>query len=444
MDYFYDGQFKNVLSQFTRIFSFFKYRTGINHTGTEEMLPVPCRVGNISRLAGAIQRKNSENVSLSAPFISCWISNISVARERTMNPNHVNTIVTTEREYDYEQGRYKESQGNTVTIDRLVPVPYNITMQVDIWSTNEEMKLQILEQILVLFNPALDFQKNENPYDWSALGTIELESINYSSRSVPVGNDDNMEITTLTFQIQHFFLNPPAKVKKTKLIQNIHTNVFANEDTNIQSWEDSYLFTDTTTYKNAQLRIIGDEASLVSSDKATWKELFENIGIKEKDDFYYIKLFSSHPNVSAPYIINIDGFSKTDESTVLININKNTLPSVTLDAIDDIIDPNVTFPNNGLDMTIGKRYLITRNIAPNTVAWGVTSAHKGSIISTLDGVNFVVDFDSSVQDTGNIVKNLSDDELYVQVDVDLWVNVWQGTYRAGYWRLVSKGDDIGV
>jgi hypothetical protein len=39
-------------------------------------------------------------------------------------------------------------------------------MQVDIWSTNEEMKLQILEQILVLFNPAIDFQKNENPFDW--------------------------------------------------------------------------------------------------------------------------------------------------------------------------------------------------------------------------------------------------------------------------------------
>ncbi len=444
MDYFYDGQFKNVLSQFTRIFSFFKYRTGVNHTGKEEMLPVPCRYGSISRLAGAIQRKNSENVALSAPFISCWISNISVARERTMNPSHVNTVVTTEREFDYTNNRYKSGQGNTVTIERLVPVPYNITMQVDIWSTNEEMKLQILEQILVLFNPAIDFQKNENPYDWSALGMVELESINYSSRSVPVGNDDNMEVTSLTFQVQHFYLNPPAKVKTTKLIQNIYTNVFMNEDTSIESWEDSYLFTDINTYKNAQLRVIDNEATLVSNNNANWKELFENLGIKEKENYYYIKLFSSHPNVTAPFIIDIESFSQVDDTKVLINLNTNTLPAATLDAVDDIINPNSIFPDNGLDMGIGKRYLITNDIVPNTEAWGVTSAHAGSIITTLDGVNFVVDFNSNIEDTGNIVKNLSDNELYVQVDVDLWVNLWQGTYRAGYWRLISKGDDIGV
>ena len=101
MDYFYDAQFKNVLSQFTRIFSNFKYMTGINHTGQKEIISVPCRVGSISRMAGAISRKNSENVALSAPFISCWISQIAVARNRTMNPTHVNSLVVNERHYDY-------------------------------------------------------------------------------------------------------------------------------------------------------------------------------------------------------------------------------------------------------------------------------------------------------------------------------------------------------
>ena len=443
MDYFYDAQFKNVLSQFTRVFSFFKYRTGVNHTGQEEILPVPCRVGNMSRLAGAIQRKNSENVALSAPFISCWISNISVARGRTVNPTHVNTLSVTERKFDYENNHYTGDIGNTVTIERLSPVPYDITMQVDIWTTNEEMKLQILEQILLLFNPAIDFQKNENPYDWTALGMIELESINYSSRSVPVGNDDSMEITSLTFQVQHFYLNPPAKVTKTKLIQNIFTNYHVGSD-DLKSWDDSYLFTDVNTYKNAQLRVIGDEAFLVSNDNASWSELFENLGLEKKPNgFYKIKLFSSHPNITAPFILDVESFSNNDDTKLLVSFNKNTLPSPTLAPVDDFIDPNVTFPNNGLDMSIGKRYVILRSIIPNTQAWGVTQASAGSIITTLDGINFVKDFDSSLEEigTGNIVKNLSDDELYIHVDNDLWVNIYQGTYRAGYWRMIGGNDE---
>lgn len=443
MDYFYDGQFKNVLSQFTRIFSNFKYKTGINHTGSQELIPVPCRVGHISRMVGAIQTKGSENVALTAPFISCWISNISVARDRTRNPTYVDQMSVSEREFDYTTNTYKDGPGNSYTVERLAPVAYDITMQVDIWSTNEEMKLQLLEQILILFNPSIDFQKNENPLDWSALGIIELDSINYSSRSVPVGNDDSMEITSLTFQVQHFYLNPPAKVKKNKLITNIYRNMYVT-NSSLDTWENSYLFTDATTYKNAQLRIIGDEATLVSSDNsATWDELLHNLGIKkETNGFYKLRLYSSHPNVSAPILVNIEDFSETNSAQVLVSVNKNTLPSTTINvAVDDFINPNSVFPNNGLDTSIGKRYIITNDIIPNTQAWGSTQAKAGSIITTNDGVNFVVDFDSTIEDTGSIIRNMSDHELYVHVDEDLWVNVYQGTYRAGYWRLVSAIND---
>ena len=150
--YFYDGQFRNLLSQMTRVFSGFKYKTGINHTGTRELLPIPCKVGNVSRIVGAINRANSENVALTAPFISVWISNISVARNRTINPTHESQIAVTERKFDYTAGKYTNQAGNSYMVERLAPVPYDVTIQVDIWSTNEDMKLQILEQILLLFN----------------------------------------------------------------------------------------------------------------------------------------------------------------------------------------------------------------------------------------------------------------------------------------------------
>jgi hypothetical protein len=79
-----------------------------------------------------------------------------------------------------------------------------------------------------------------------------LESINYSSRSVPIGDDTAMEITSLTFQVQHFYLNPPAKVKKQKLINRIF-NEFS--DAQFTTWEGTFNSTITTNYKNSRLTV---------------------------------------------------------------------------------------------------------------------------------------------------------------------------------------------
>ena len=59
--------------------------------------------------------------------------------------------------------------GNLYSTDRYMPVPYNLTMQVDIWSGNTDQKLQLLEQILILFNPSIQLQQNTNPLDWTSV-----------------------------------------------------------------------------------------------------------------------------------------------------------------------------------------------------------------------------------------------------------------------------------
>lgn len=454
MDYFYDAQFKNVLSQFTRIFSNFKYMTGINHTGQQEVISVPCRVGSISRMAGAISRKNSENVALSAPFIQCWIQQISVARNRTMNPTHVNSLVVNERHYDYQTNKYNENLGNQYQVDRLVPVPYDITMQVDIWSTNEEMKLQILEQILVLFNPSIDFQKNENPFDWQALMMVELESINYSSRSVPIGDDTAMEITTLTFKVENFFLNPPAKVKKQKIINKI-INDF--DGAIFQTWEDTFVPQITTNYKNQRLTVDANEVTISQyAGNVQWSELFINNNIQfVKDGVLKLKL---NPNygfdfISAPIILDILDMSTTDPQKLLVEVNKNTLPPSTVLAVDAVIDPNTLYPYNNIQPStrlnpqqeIGKRYLILNDIIQGTEAWGALSARAGQIITTNDGINYFVDFNQNSDTLGQVVKNLDDNELYVRITNEVWVNVYQGTYNPEYWQLVQiTENNIGV
>ena len=114
----------------------------------------------------------------------------------------------------------KMSKEELTAIKRHQPVPYNLTMQVDIWSGNTDQKLQLLEQILILFNPSIQLQQNTNPLDWTSVFEVELTDMQWSNRSVPAGVDETIDVSTLTFTLP-IWLSPPAKVKRQKIINTI-------------------------------------------------------------------------------------------------------------------------------------------------------------------------------------------------------------------------------
>ena len=103
-------------------------------------------------------------------------------------------------------------------------------MKCDIWSSNTDQKLQILEQILVLFNPSLELQTTDNYIDWTSLTVLNLNDINWDSRSVPVGNDTPIDIATLTLETP-IWINPPVKVKHLGVITKIVTSMHGNSIT---------------------------------------------------------------------------------------------------------------------------------------------------------------------------------------------------------------------
>jgi hypothetical protein len=69
------------------------------------------------------------------------------------------------------------------TIEKLMPVPYDLEVNLDIWTSNTNQKLQLLEQLLTLFNPSLEIQSTENFIDWTSLSVMYLEQVTWSSRS---------------------------------------------------------------------------------------------------------------------------------------------------------------------------------------------------------------------------------------------------------------------
>jgi hypothetical protein len=179
MQHFYDGQIRRYITQTIRVFSNFvvKYGDGTLHR-------VPVMYGDADRQVANILRGNSENKTNSVPRISVYVTALEMDKERLSDATYVGKMHIREREV--LNGTYTQAQGRNYTIERLMPTPFKLTMKVDIWAANTDQKLQIMEQILVLFNPSLELQTSDNYADWTALSVLNLSNISWSSKTVPV------------------------------------------------------------------------------------------------------------------------------------------------------------------------------------------------------------------------------------------------------------------
>ena len=253
MQYFYARQLRQYRLQFIRAFSNFYVNFGTEDL--PELRRVPCRYGDPSRIAEMVVRGNSENKLLSTPFISCIVSNLAMSSNRRQDPTLVEKVQVNERLYDEETQSYTQDVGNRYTVERYMPVPYELTMQVDIWTSNTDQKEQLIEQIFMLYNPSIEFQTSVNPLDWTFLSYIEMqETITWSSRSIPSGTENPIDVLTMTFKVP-IWINPPAKVKRQSIIQEIVNNIVQGSK-NEDDWEWSeyeFLSRTITTPGNASI-----------------------------------------------------------------------------------------------------------------------------------------------------------------------------------------------
>ena len=220
MQHFYDGQIRRYITQLIRLFSNFSYKDGKGN-----LTQIPVMYGDITRQVGHIIRDNSENKIPSAPRISVYITSLAMDRERTSDATYTGKIHLRERAYDSNNKEYLNTQGQNYTVERLMPTPFNLGINVDIWSTNTEQKLQIIEQILTLFNPSLEIQTTDNYVDWTSLSVVNFENVTFSTRSIPMGTESEIDVGQLSFMTP-IWLSPPAKVKKLGVITSVVMSIF--------------------------------------------------------------------------------------------------------------------------------------------------------------------------------------------------------------------------
>ena len=228
MLHFYEGQVRKFLTQFIRILSNFSVETGKTSDGSISLRAVPVVYGDPTRQVANIIRNNSENALNYAPKIACYVRELNYDRERMQNPYHIEKQHLKERSFDETTGEYTNQLGAGYTVEKVMPSPFRLEVTADIFSSNTDQKLQILEQILYLFNPDFEIQKSDNYIDWTSLSYVELTGITFSSRTIPVGADSEIDVATMTFSMP-IWLSPPVKVKKLGVVQKIIMSIYDDD-----------------------------------------------------------------------------------------------------------------------------------------------------------------------------------------------------------------------
>jgi len=214
----YQGQIRNYISQFLRIFTGIIVDTELDRDedGRIDTKQVKVIYANMDRVVSDVLNGDGTFSAASLPIIAGYLQTISRNDEARMAPTHVDSRA------------YVTDEGSTTSIQRLMPVPYRATMQIAIYSDNSRIKLQILEKILSIFNPDLTFNKNNDVLDWTNIARAELISIN-NEENQPAGTDGRIIVDTLDFEFD-FWLNFPFKETDSGIIKVIEANITDNNN----------------------------------------------------------------------------------------------------------------------------------------------------------------------------------------------------------------------
>ena len=461
MNFVYDGQIRRYVNQIIRMLSGFKFQTG---DGKQSSIPV--MYGDMTRQVGSIIRDNSENKLMSAPRIAVYITGLALDRNRLGDSTHVSKVHIRERSKIYDdQGKfigYDQFQGDNYTVERLMPTPYKLSVKADIWGSNTDQKLQIMEQIIMFFNPSMEIQTSDNFVDWASLSVVELTDITFDSRTIPVGLESEISVGTLQFETP-IWISPPAKVKRMgvihDIIMNIHDESYSfqtDERVNISGFDvfveavpNSPLYTVEFVDPTAIIQLLEQNANSTSAfhkigDNINWRAITDMYPGKFKAGYSQIFLTQSSGNE----IVGTISLDQLDETKLLVNFDQDTYPTNTVlvgpgatkGTIDAIIDPlrytKTALPN-------GTRFMLLNDISDPVNNY--TDAERVWPSGFTANANDIIEWDATTSSWIILMDSKNVDEIVYTTNIKTgvqykfenneWTRSFEGEYRKGYWRL---------
>lgn len=450
MKFFSDSQIRRYLQQFIRIFSDISIQTGPDANGNYTLSRVPVKYGDMSRLVATILKQGSENTILPSPSMAVSIQDIDMSPERRQFPDFVAKQQVSD--ISYNNGGYENAIQNSYSIEKHMPVPYMLKLQLDILTSTTETKMQLLEQILSIFNPSLTLQQNQNHIDWTSLVEVELIDITWSNRNIPVGVEDEKDRDVMTFAFtMPIWINPPAKIFKRKVIENANINLHMVENAdfdNLKYISDSHQYLMEVASETISIDLmLSDNVINVDTNSAGEVEVLLKNGTNGETNETWDDVLAPYGDIVPDVSTLLLTYGTSSNDVIMGNIyhhpndpqklifkhDESTVPK-SMNPIYRFINPLTQYPNKGLPPALpGQRYAIYSEVSDNeeyaiteSSIWGV-NAYTNDIIEYRDN-KWAVVFDSNAS-SGDSLINLHDNQGYTYTNESGWTYTYLGSYE---------------
>jgi hypothetical protein len=218
--FFYDRQVARYLAQIMGVFAGYQVMTGLQRDGKPRFIDVPVIYGDSSRVAAWVMNKGNDNSMVPLPVMA--VDMVSLKRNDNLrrNPEH------------FEVVRHRKTETESDTIERHMPVPYDLGIRLAIWSSNTDQGLQLVEQLGAVFNGEIKINLSNSPFDWVFTTFLRAEaefSIGKASAGIGEGGEEKQTIFSIDFTTV-IHLSAPAKVYSHSAIDEVHVNLLEMND----------------------------------------------------------------------------------------------------------------------------------------------------------------------------------------------------------------------
>jgi len=458
--FFYDKQIRRFLNQFIRIFSDTYVEFGQDANGNQVLYRVPCRYADTNRQAASILKQNSDNGINSVPMMVCYITKVDYDRNRMQEPKFVDNRSVRPRAVDPLTGNVSTQQGQNFQLQRLMPAPYKLTIVMELWTSNFDQKMQLWEQIASQFNPDMEIQNSDNYYDWTSLSYILLTDTNWTTRNIPVGSDDPIDVGTFTFEVP-IWITTPAKLLRLGIVQSVAINTYDAMGNPIQAIQDQVnqlgnrqYFTPTgyqvlvnhgnlTLFPTAgpELNNTAFSTPTTLGNAIPWFPVISSFGVLSNN---YSMLYLTDTQTQS-LITGTVAYDPTNLNNLLFTVDTATIPTNILPSVNAIVNPQVNAPGIGLPAaSTGQRYLITNTLGGastgnGAAAWqnansSIVSAFANDIIQYNGSAWYVAYRPNSVSNASYVTNTFS--SIQYAWNGNQWQKSWEGLYQEGLWSIV--------
>ena len=215
--YSYHEIFRKTIVAFGTLFNNIELRRN------DEVMKVPLAYGPKQKFLARLDQvpdPTNKRVQLTLPRISFEINGVAYDNARKLAPTQ----------------KIKMASSSTTNKNVFMPVPYNLSFELAIISKNQEDGLQILEQILPIFQPHFNMAVKLLP-EMSEIRDIPvvLNDVEYEDDYEGNFTTRRAVVYTLSFTAKTY-LYGPAQTQKT--IKTVQSDIYTNTDTTNKAREE--------------------------------------------------------------------------------------------------------------------------------------------------------------------------------------------------------------